>query len=51
MEIIKVLFTNTKEKTKEKKFRKGVKRCVINNKLSFNDYKNVLESKNNQPEI
>jgi hypothetical protein len=30
---------------KEKKIAKGVKRCVINKELTFNDYKNTLENK------
>ena len=31
--------------TKEKKIAKGCKKCVIENKLKFKDYKDCLENK------
>ena len=39
------LYSLTVQNDKEKKTAKGVKKCVINNKLSFDDDKNTLTEK------
>jgi len=39
------LYSLTVQNDKVKKTAKGVKKCIINNKLSFDDYKNTLNEK------